>query len=248
MSHKIVVWAHRGASAEAPENTLAAFLLAERAGAYGIELDVRLTADGIPVVLHDSTLDRTTDATGLLVSHALADLRQVDAGRWFAPRFAGEPVPTLEQVLRRIGGRMHLNLEIKEHAAGMAVKRLLHRYSRCRVLISSFDHTMLAALHRRAPMLPLGFISSDARWYKDIGYAAANGAFSFHPRQDRVTADRVAACHALGLRVYPWVVDGKKRFAELLRAGVDGLFTNHPRRMCRWLEDSGPLDDHPANL
>ena len=93
------IWAHRGASASAPENTLAAFRAAEAAGAAGIELDVHLSADGVPVVIHDETVDRTTDGHGPVAALTLCRLRQLDAGRWFAPAFAGEALPTLEEIL-----------------------------------------------------------------------------------------------------------------------------------------------------
>ncbi|APG25261.1 MULTISPECIES: glycerophosphodiester phosphodiesterase [Syntrophotalea] len=235
MFQKTVIWAHRGASGKAPENTLAAFGLAELDGADGIELDVRMTADGVPVVMHDATLDRTTDDSGLLALRSLADLAGVDAGRWFGPQFAKESVPTLEQVLCQIQDRMLLNIEIKEFAAGVAVKRLLKRHARCRVLISSFDHAVLQALHLDAPELFLGYLSEDADWDRLIETAVANRAVSFHPRQDRVVAEQVELCHARGLKIFPWVVDEKKRAMTLLEMGVDGLFTNEPGSLRRWL-------------
>jgi glycerophosphoryl diester phosphodiesterase len=228
------VWAHRGASGDAPENTLSAFRLAEQAAADGLELDVRLTADGVPVILHDDTLDRTTNVQGLLALYPVADLQHVDAGSWFAPQFAGEALPALEHVLQWATGRLRLNLEIKEFDAGMAVKALLDRYPCCRVLVSSFDHGVLKALRASAPQLPVGFLSEDSQWHRQLLAAVACGAESFHPRQDLVTPQSVAQCHALGLKVYPWVVDEVERFRALLRMGVDGMFTNHPARLRQW--------------
>lgn len=227
----IIVWAHRGASGDAPENTLAAFKLAEQHGCDGIELDVRLTADGVPVVLHDDTLDRTTDVQGALAIYSAVDLRHIDAGSWFAAPFAGEVVPTLEQVLGWADGRLRLNLEIKEFAAGMAVKGLLERFPCCRVLVSSFDHALLEALRISAPEIPVGFLSEDRRWHRQVNAAVSCGAVSFHPRQDLVTSEQLEACHAQGLKVYPWVVDDASRFRALLRMGVDGVFTNYPARL-----------------
>lgn len=230
----VVVWAHRGASGEAPENTLAAFRAAERASADGLELDVRLTADGCPVILHDETLDRTTDGRGPLACCTLADLRRFDAGGWFGPQFVGEPVPMLEQVLKWAAGRLRLNLEIKEYAAGLAVAALVCRYPACRVLLSSFDHDLLAALRKQIPGLAIGFLSESRRWFEQIAAAAACGAESFHPRRDLLDGEQVALCHARGLKVYPWVVDDEATCRVLLGMGVDGFFTNYPGRFgCR---------------
>lgn len=234
---KIVIWAHRGASGDAPENTLSAFRLAEHAGADGLELDVRLTADGVPMVLHDDTLDRTTNVRGMLAAYSLRDLQHVDAGSWFAPQFAGEAVPTLEQVLQWAGERLYLNLEIKEYAAGMAVKELLSQFPHCRVLISSFDHGLLKSLYANAPEIPVGFLSETRGWHRQLCDAASCGAESFHPRQDLVTPASIAQCHALGLKVYPWVVDDVVRFRALLQMGVDGVFTNYPARLSQWPAD-----------
>ncbi len=157
-SGELFIWAHRGASAQAPENTLAAFGLALELGADGIELDVHLSRDEVPVVIHDETLERTTDGRGKVADRTWADLRALDAGRWFAPSFAGEPVPSLQQALDLVGMRARINVEIKSAAAGQAVLTLLERYPRCQVLVSSFDHRVLARMRRAAPHLPLGFL------------------------------------------------------------------------------------------
>src|SRR6266704_6290544 len=109
--------AHRGASARAPENTLAAFAEAVRLGANAIELDVHLTADGVPVVIHDGTVDRTTNGRGEVAAMTLKDLRRLDAGAWFSSRFRGERIPTLEESLEFARGRCAMNVEIKEPPA-----------------------------------------------------------------------------------------------------------------------------------
>jgi glycerophosphoryl diester phosphodiesterase len=232
---QFVVWAHRGASGIAPENTLAAFRLAQFCGADGIELDVRPAADKVPVVMHDETLDRTTNAHGMLQRYAARDLQRIDAGSWFGPEFAGEPVPQLDGVLHWAGPDLLLNVEIKEFSAGMAVIDLLERYPDRRVLVSSFDHALLAALRARAPLLPIGFLSEARRWHEHLDAAIACRAESLHPRQDRVTAEQVEDCHVRGIKVYPWVVDGRERLLSLAAMGVDGVFTNYPARLRRWL-------------
>ena len=115
-----MVIAHRGASSYAPENTLAAFDLALQMGVRQIELDVHLTSDGHIVVIHDDTVDRTTNGSGPVASQMLAELQELDAGAWFGASFAGERIPTLDEVLARYKGRMHLHTEIKGHSPSLS--------------------------------------------------------------------------------------------------------------------------------
>ena len=119
-----MVIAHRGASAYAPENTLAAFDLAIRMGVRHIEFDVHSSCDGHIVVIHDDTLDRTTNGSGPVSNHTLAPLRELDAGSWFGAAFAGERVPTFDDVLSRYGGRIHIHAEIKGHSASLSRQRI----------------------------------------------------------------------------------------------------------------------------
>lgn len=225
---EIFLWAHRGASAEAPENTLAAFELALQQGAGGIELDVHLSRDGVPMVIHDETLERTTNERGAVSARTAAELQRLDAGSWFAPGFSGEEVPTLEQVLQLVGEQARINIEIKSSAAGAAVLDVLQRYPGSRVLVSSFDHRLLARLRGLAPELALGFLVDSPWWRSGLRRALASGGESFHPRQELVSHPLLQACHRAGLKVYPWTVDAPVRGAELVRLGCDGLFTNRP--------------------
>ncbi len=127
------LWAHRGASSVAPENTMSAFAAAVACGADGLELDIHLSRDGIPVVIHDETLDRTTDGQGQVGDKTWPQLQMLDAGSWFSTDFAGESIPALENVLESFGGQVRLNLEIKEFGAGLAVSRTVEALSRCRL-------------------------------------------------------------------------------------------------------------------
>ncbi|MDO3379217.1 glycerophosphodiester phosphodiesterase [Geoalkalibacter halelectricus] len=229
-------WAHRGASACAPENTLAAFRLAEAQGADGIELDVHISRDGVPMVIHDETLERTTNGRGRVADTRLRDLRRLDAGRWFAPEFAGEPLPLLAEVLEWAGERVPLNLELKDRRTGAAVLRLLHHYPQCRVLVSSFDHRLLKDLRAQAPQLPLGFLCESRLWRLALRRAQAAGAHSFHPRQDLVGSSLARAVRGAGLALYTWTLDDAPRAAALMRLGIAGLFTNRPGALRRELE------------
>lgn len=230
------IWAHRGASVLAPENTLAAFRAAENAGADGIELDVHLSRDGVAVVLHDETLERTSNGHGRVVRWSVAELGQFDAGGWFASAFSGERIPTLEQVLDWAGERLRLNIEIKTAAAGSAVLRLLRDFPDSRVLISSFDHRLLAGLRRQSAALSLGFLGDSRFWRGGVRRAVAAGAESFHPRADLVSRQLLLACRRAGLAVYPWTVDAPADVRRFMLLGVDGFFTNDPRGVIMLLD------------
>lgn len=224
----LFLWAHRGASALAPENTMAAFAMAEAIDADGIELDVHLSRDGVAVVLHDETVDRTSDGRGAVASLTLGQLQQLDAGSWFDGDFRGERIPTLDEVLAWASDRLRLNIEIKSAAAGRAVLALLAEHPRARVLISSFDHALLADLRRQNAELPLGFLCDSRFWRRALQRAIDAGAESFHPAARFCSRPLVEACHRHGLKVYPWTVDSPRRQSSLMRIGVDGWFSNCP--------------------
>jgi glycerophosphoryl diester phosphodiesterase len=230
---EVFLYAHRGASAEAPENTLAAFRRALEVGADGIELDVHLSADGVPVVIHDDTLERTTDGHGPVAAQTRASLARFDAGAWFAPEFGGEELPTLEATLRLLAGRLRLNLEVKEARAGVAVLDLLRHFPQADAVVSSFDYGLLARLRRVAPELPLAVLQAAGDWHRALARAEALRACAFHPRVDLVSRPLMAACRRLDLPVYVWTVDDPGRARSLLRAGVAGLFTNDPAGLRR---------------
>lgn len=225
---KLFLYAHRGASAEAPENTLAAFRQALEVGADGIELDVHLSADGIPVVIHDETLERTTDGSGPVVLHNVERLQALDAGSWFDPHFAGEPLPTLEETLALLSGRLRLNLEVKDSRAGLAVVELLRHFAQADVVLSSFDYGLLARLRRVAPDLPLAVLHDGDNWHRALARAEALRACAFHPRADLVGRPLMAACQRQRLPVFAWTVDAPSQARDLARMGVAGLFTNDP--------------------
>lgn len=225
---KLFLYAHRGASADAPENTLAAFRCALDAGADGIELDVHLSHDGVPVVIHDDTLDRTTDGSGAVAAHALGSLKRLDAGRWFAPEFAGEEVPTLEETLQLLRGRLRINLEVKDVRAGMAVVNQLHDFPDAEVVVSSFDHGLLADLRRSNAALPLAMLFETTDWHRVLAGAERLRACAVHPRVDLVSRPLITACHQRHLPIYAWTVDSAPQAHTLEKLGIDGLFTNDP--------------------
>jgi glycerophosphoryl diester phosphodiesterase len=222
------IWAHRGASRRAPENTMAAFRAAEAAGADGIECDIHLSRDGIPVIIHDERVDRTTDGQGFVRKLPLRELQKLDAGSRFSRSFAGEPIPTLEKLLRWAGDRLRLNLEIKTAEAGHAVLENLSSFPHARVLISSFNHRLLEHLRRESPALPLAFLIDTPIWRRIAQKAATCGAESFHPHCEMVSWSMVVDCQRHGMAVFPWTVDDYFRILHLRRWGINGIFTNDP--------------------
>lgn len=227
------VIAHRGASGQYPENTLLAFRKSLEQGADAIELDVRVTSDGVPIVLHDPTLDRTTNGTGAAAQLGLTAVRRVDAG-------AGERIPTLADVLQGFPGTPLL-VEIKEARAARPVLAVLraHRAER-RVLLGAFGWAALR------PFFGTEFARSPVRvevalfWAGSrVGLRLGSGsyrAFSVPERSGRlrVTDHRfLASARRAGLPVHVWTVDDPSQAARLRGLGVCGIITNYPERMRR---------------
>lgn len=240
-----MIWAHRGASVDAPENTLAAFDLAARQGADGIELDVQLSADGVVVVCHDETLERTTDGSGAIAQMTLAQLRTLDAsgGR---EGFVGARMPTLDEVFDLVADTgMVVNVELKNSVVAYpgleaAVEATLSRSRLAgeapeRVIYSSFNHRSLALLATTGTSVPLGVLHVEPM-VRPWDYARSFGAGALHPYWGSVGPDEVAAAHAAGVRVHPWTIDAPEQLADALARGVDAVITNVPARARALLE------------
>jgi glycerophosphoryl diester phosphodiesterase len=223
------IWAHRGASSCAPENTMAAFSEAVACGADGIELDIHLSSDGVPVVIHDNTLDRTTDGRGAVGAETLQQLQRLDAGSWFDADYAGETIPALDSVLANFAGRLRLNLEIKELRAGMAVLELISRYPSADIVVSSFNYSLLHRLRCADPNLPIAVLYESGNWRFAVRVARELSACAFHPSAERVNRPMIAACRRAGLPVFVWTVDHVGVARSLVRDGAAGFFTNDPR-------------------
>ncbi len=222
------IYAHRGASAELPENTLAAFARAVELGAFGIELDVHLSVDGVPVVIHDDTVDRTTNGSGAVAEMTAADLQSLDAG-------SGEPVPTLEQVLDLVAGKTHLNIEIKAGEAGDAVLSLISRYPDLHVAISSFNHDALRHVRNTSAdieLWPLTAAISDAV----IATALEIGAPQINAFDRMLNQEIMREVAAKGLGVWVWTVNDVGRAKELTAIGAVGICTDDPATMIAELD------------
>ena len=231
------VVAHRGACRRAPENTLAAFSAALELGAQAIELDVQRTRDGELVVIHDETVDRTTDGSGPVRELSLAEIRSLDAGSWFRPAFAGERVPTLSEVIRTVRGKACLNVEIKggpnpgvapdDDIAGQVLELLRAEDFLGQVLISSFNHEILARVRALDAAVPIAVLYLRHHSHA-LEVAARVGAQALHPFFASVTPGMVRAAHRRGLRVNPWTVDSPWVGRLLFSFGADAIITNQP--------------------
>lgn len=219
------IWAHRGASAAAPENTLAAFELAARQGAQGVELDVQRSADGTVVVIHDETVDRTTQGSGRVV-----DLPGSALQAW--------GVPTLAEVLDLLAPTgLRVNVELKngiepypgleEDVEAVVSSSRLADEAGERVVYSSFNHRSLARLDRLGTRVPLGVLHVEAM-VRPWVYAASFGARALHPMALTVLPEEVAQAHEAGMAVHVWTVDDPDAVRTLAAAGVDAIITNVP--------------------
>jgi glycerophosphoryl diester phosphodiesterase len=221
------VWAHRGDSAHAPENTMLAFDLARAAGADGIELDVRFDGDHNVVVFHDSELQRLTGRPGRM--------EQLSAPERAGLRIAGEPVPLLAEVLAAFD--LEVDVEIKSNHVGRmgalveATARVIRDSGRAdQVLVSSFDPIALLQLHRHLPDVALAYLCHDQQVFPlRRGWVGRwIGSSVVHPQHTLCTAERVKAWHTAGLPINAWTVDDRDELARLAGLGVDGVFANDP--------------------
>jgi len=207
---------------------MAAFSAAVACGADGLELDIHLSRDGIPVVIHDETLDRTTDGQGQVGDKNWPQLQMLDAGSWFSPDFAGELIPSLEDVLESFAGQVRLNLEIKQFGAGVAVLELLKRHPAADCVVSSFDYQLLTRLRSADDRLPIAVLFESGNWRHAVRLASGLRAVAFHPGGGQVNRPMISACRKAKLPVYVWTVDDPVRARSLFRAGVAGVFSNDP--------------------
>ena len=239
MSRPLVI-GHAAGAGEAPANTLAGVRVClEAAGA--IEIDLRLCGDGVPVLLHDETLDRTTNLSGPVREAKLAELRGADAGR-------SEHVPTLDEVLDLVAGRITVMCELKVSAGrpGDATELLTTTVAAIRghdaagwTALHSFDHGLMQTAHTVAPEIPTAAIAPPLA-PAELGAlcaraeAAEIGAISL----DHRAVDARAACraHELGLRLWAWTADAPDDWLRLTDAGVDGIITNQPTALRTWGE------------
>ncbi|MFT3895036.1 MAG: glycerophosphodiester phosphodiesterase family protein [Anaerolineales bacterium] len=230
------IFAHRGASAHAPENTLSAFQLALTQNADGIELDVKLSSDGHVVVIHDPTLDRTTGTKGRVKDTTLADLRSLDAGSFFSEAFKGEKIPTLEEVFETMGKRLFINVELTNYTTPRdqlveTVCMLVKKFNlQKHVMFSSFFAANLSKAGSYLPEVPRGLLALNGiagAWARSFGYYFGKYQ-ALHPYLSDVTPEQVGRVHRLKGRIHVWTVNKADDMRQLFRWGVDAIFTDDP--------------------
>ncbi len=232
-----IIFAHRGASAHAPENTLAAFRMAAEHGAPAIELDAKLTADGQVMVFHDQVLKRTTGAEGSIRTWKLEDLRKLDAGSFYGRQFAGERIPTLDEVFEEVGKRLFVNVELTNYtstgdALPEKVAEVVRRHKmEKRVLFSSFAASNLRRIQAALPGAPVGLLALEG-----LGGLLARSFWgrrtspeNIHPYLKDVNPSLMKREKSWGRRVHVWTVNDPQDMRRLQALGVNGIFTDDPR-------------------
>ena len=236
--------AHRGASGRAPENTHASFAAALELGAEAIELDCQLSADGELVVIHDETLERTTDGRGPVGDRTWAELARLDAGAWFDAAYAGERIPRLADVVAQVRDRALLNVEIKsERDVGAIERKLVDLVAREDaaewVVFSSFHWDALRNVRAAAPWARLGVLCDEDPRRGGVALGRALRAEAVIPGRRWVDARVVEEAHAHGLDVWVWTVNEPGEMRRLLALGVDAIFSDWPERLADLARLSG---------
>jgi len=239
-----IVIAHRGDKSHAPENTLAAFKMAAEKGADAIEFDVKLSADGQVIVLHDQTMERTTNGTGNVSSLSLAALRELDAGAWFSEQFHGERIPTLDEVFETVGKRLLMNIELTNYATPSdelvpKVVDLVKKHAlQDRILFSSFLPRNLRKARLLQPEVPRGLLAMPGivgLWARTFGWHG--DFFALHPYLREVNPSLIQRVHAAGKRVHVWTVNSEEDLKRMIDLKVDAIFTDDPGHALHYVRE-----------
>ncbi|MBM7052094.1 glycerophosphoryl diester phosphodiesterase [Rothia sp. ZJ1223] len=236
------IFAHRGLSAIAPENTLAALGGCSDYGVSWFETDVDIIADGTPIIIHDSSLHRTTNRTGSIYDLTVEQLDDIDAGSWFSPEFAGEPLPTLAQLIQVMNeSKLNGNIEIKSNEQGAertfqlidaVIAELDKLDDERKVLISSFNLLLLAELKRRAPHYrTAALFTADALGHDWLSLMQLCGAETIHIEDRNLTQPMVALAQKAGFEVNVYTVNSRARANQLFNWGADGIITDYAHEM-----------------
>ncbi len=250
-----LILGHRGASQLAPENTLSAFRLARELGADGVELDVQLSRDRVPVVIHDGTLERTTDGHGAVSAHTVLELKQLDAGAWKAPQFRGERIPTLAEVFEvlsdwlvptapRGAPRGLINVELKSNGIftdGLereVVNLIAQKNAHAYVLVSSFNPLMLQRVKAMDPRLKRGLLYSPEQpaYLSRAWLRLLVAPHALHPKHTMIDYDYAEWARARRYAINTWTVDEPAEAARLANLKVNAIITNQPDLIRRAIE------------
>jgi glycerophosphoryl diester phosphodiesterase len=234
--HLIIV--HRGAPREAPENTLSSFRLALKQGCGGIELDVHLSLDGKIIVCHDSSIDRTTNGSGIIRQMFAEEIRRFDAGSWFSGKYSGERMPLLDEVFNLVPDDILINIELKHSYGGdmePALLNFLWQHNRFQnVIISSYDHSCLYRLKGIEPKVKVGLLIVNLMDYMQNIEIINFQLYSIHPYYLLLTREEVQAVSLAGIKVFPFTVDTINELRKIKGYGISGIITNYPARLGKY--------------
>jgi glycerophosphoryl diester phosphodiesterase len=241
LSRPIII-AHRGDKTHAPENTLAAYKLAAENGADAIEFDVKLTADGRAIALHDQMVNRTTNGKGKIYQLPFGAVRELDAGAWFSEKFRGERIPTLDEVFETVGKRLHMDVELTNYATPFdnlvpKVVDLVKKHGlQNRVLFSSFFARNLQITRLLLPEVPRGLLCMRGKlgWWGRT-FTWHGDYFALHPYLTDINRGLVHRVQSAGKRVHVWTVNPEEELKRMIGLGVDGIFTDDPQLALRLL-------------
>lgn len=230
------IWkvAHRGASGEAPENTIASFKRAIAQGADVIETDAQLSKDKEIVLLHDETVERTTDGRGRVCELTLKELKSLDAGSWFGKKFSGERIPTLSEAIAIVRGKAKLDIELKgkDPLLPKEVVNLLKKETFIKkAIVSSFNHFFLKEVKRLESPIITGLLFATPLQERKWKWADL-----ILPRYNLITEDLVEKAHSKGLKIIAWTVDNPEEIRRLIDLEVDGIASNYPALLTRILK------------
>lgn len=235
-SKRPLIFAHRGASGEAPENTLAAFKLGLEQGCDAFELDVHLSKDGQLVVIHDATIDRTTNGSGAVSELTVEELKAFDAGSWFKKEYTGERLPLLEEVFDHTPAHIVINIEVKgsyNQQLEPALIELLKKKNRMdTVVVSSFDWKSLRYLKELEPQIKIGLLYNLRLDHHDkLPEAAGTDVYSLHPNAAKLDPQDIQRAQSANLLVYLWTINSEEQMRSALEASVDGIITDYPGKL-----------------
>lgn len=233
---RALVFGHRGVPWEAPPNTLAGFRLACKRGLAGVEFDVQLCATGEPVIVHDFTVDATTDGSGRVDSFAFDALRELDAGGGFHPDYAGERIPTLDELIEETGPDLLLNMELKSETVRtdglerVAAEVIRRHGCQHRVLASSFNPFALFRFRRALPEVPIGLLYAPdmALYLRKAWFAPRLRPDAMHPNYKMLTASGLQFARKHGAIVNTWTVNDVTEMQRMIDCGVHAIITDEP--------------------
>jgi glycerophosphoryl diester phosphodiesterase len=240
----VLVIAHRGFSGTAPENTRIAFKKALDLGVDMIELDVHLSKEGEVVVIHDDTLNRTTNGKGKVAEYTLKELKQLDAGSSSSPPYSGETIPALKEVLQLVESRVPLIIELKKGEMGLltlidladrAFREVEKSGMLNQVLFASFEHSAIERIRERNPHVPVAFISGKD-WNFPSEMTGGNPIPILSCRARVLNPSNISRAHKQGIKVFAWTLNTEEEMERFVKMGVDGIITDYPDRLIKILQ------------